>query len=179
MADTNISNKAAKKATGKDWQDWFGILDEENSTGKTHKEIAAWLSDNFDISGWWCQMVTVQYERERGMREVHEKADGFEAGKSKTYQFHVSKLFEAWIKPEARKQWLETPEFEIRTSTENKSIRITWPDETNVSVYFYPKSDNKTQISVQHNKLENREDVTQRKAYWQVQLTKLNAFLQN
>lgn len=179
MADTNISNKAVKKTTGKIWKEWFSILDGNGSTSKSHKEIASWLSENYDISGWWCQMITIQYERERGMRKVHEKADGFEAGKSKTYYFPVQNIYEAWIDPDRRKQWLKTPEFEIRTSTENKSIRITWPDETNVVVYFYPKGDNKTQISVQHNKLENQEDVMKRKAYWQAQLIKLNTFLKN
>lgn len=154
-------------------------MDDKDSTSKSHKEIASWLSENYDISGWWCQMITVQYERERGMRKVHEKADGFEAGKSKTYHFPIQNIYEAWINPDLRKQWLETHEFEIRTSTEYKSIRITWPDETNVAIYFYPKGDEKTQISVQHNKLENQEDVTKRKAYWHAQLLKLNKFLKN
>lgn len=177
MTDTKISNEAVGKATGKVWREWFSILDDEDSTSKSHKEIAAWLGEHYDISGWWCQMITVQYERERGMRKVHEKANGFEAGKSKTFYYPVDRLYEMWIDPDKRKQWLETPDFEIRTATENKSMRITWPDETNVEVYFTAKGDDKTQISVQHNKLDSQKSVAERKAYWQTQLTKLNTYL--
>lgn len=122
-------------------------------------------------------MITVQYERERGMREVHEKKDGFEAGKSKTFYYPVSRLFQAWIDPMQRKLWLDDPEFEIRTSTENKSIRISWPDETNVAVYFTKKDDDKTQVSIQHNKLSKKAEVIERKSYWQKQLKRLSDFL--
>lgn len=177
MSDTKISNDAVEKATGKTWKEWFSILDDDHSTSKSHKEIAAWLGEHFDISGWWCQMITVQYERDRGIRKVYEKADGFETGKSKTYHSPVDKVFEAWIKPEARKQWLESPEFEIRTFTENKSIRITWPVQTNVEVYFTVKGEEKTQISIQHNKLPKQSDVKERKGYWQKQINRLADFL--
>lgn len=177
MSDTNISNEAVQKATGKVWGDWFEILDNEDSTAKSHKEIASWLADHFDISGWWIQMITVQYERVRGMRKVHEKRDGFEASKSKTFHAPVNKLYQAWLNPEKRKQWLETSDFEIRMSSENKSLRITWPDDTNVVVYFNVKSDNKTQVSVQHNKLKKQDEVSKRKAYWQEQLKQLKSWL--
>lgn len=177
MSDTNISNKAVEKATGKIWKEWFSILDDEDSTSKSHKEIASWLSKNFDISGWWCQMITVQYEREKGMRKVHEKADGFEAGKSKTFYHPIGKVYRAWLNEKMRKQWLEDPDFEIRTSTENKSIRITWPDQTNVEVYFTVKGEEKTQISIQHNKLPVQSEVKKRKNYWQKQINRLAEFL--
>lgn len=177
MSDTNISNKAVQKATGREWKEWFALMDDSDSTSKSHKEIAAWLSERFEISGWWAQMVTVQYERERGMRKVHEKKDGFEAGKSKTFHLPVSKLYKAWVKQEVRKKWLDTPDFEIRTATENTSIRITWPDKTNVVVYFTVKGEEKTQITIQHNKLSDHSEVKERKAYWQKQIRQLGQFL--
>lgn len=177
MSDTNISNEAVQKATGKGWKHWFALLDEAESTSKTHKEIAAWLSEHSELSGWWTQMITVQYERERGLREVHEKKDGFEAGKSKTFYLPVDKLYQAWIDPAQRKQWLEAPDFEIRTATKNKSIRISWPDETNVVVDFAVKGEAKAQISIQHNKLADKKKVVKWKAYWHSQLSKLDDYL--
>lgn len=177
MSDTNISNEAINKATGKKWDEWYDILDREDSTAKSHKEIAAWLANHFDISGWWTQAITVQYERDRGLRKVHEKPDGFEATKSKTFYFPVRKLYQAWVDPSKRAQWLEHPDFEIRTANENKSLRITWPDETNVAVYFNKKNESKTQVSVQHGKLQKQDEVARRKAYWKNQFDKLNTFL--
>lgn len=179
MSDTKISNKAVLKATGKNWKEWFEILDREGSIAKQHKEIATWLGNNFEISGWWAQMITVQYERERGMRKVHEKADGFSASKSKTYHFPVHELFKAWINPEERKEWLENPNFEIRTFDKNKTIRITWPDQTHVDVSFAIKGKRKTQVSIQHNKLPEQSDVKKQKSYWQNQINRLSDFLKN
>lgn len=177
MSDTNISSDAVQKATGKEWEEWFNILDKEDSTSKSHKEIAAWLSGHFDLSGWWAQMVTVQYERERGMRKVHEKRDGFEASKSKTINVSLDKLYRAWFDEKRRSVWLDDLDFKIRKATENKSLRITWPDDTNVEVYFYAKGENKSQVTIQHNKLASQDDVKQRKEYWQKQIGQLVAFL--
>lgn len=177
MSDTNIGNEAVKKATGKGWKDWFSILDKEGSTSKSHKEIAAWLSENSELSGWWAQMVTVQYERERGMRKVHEKKDGFEAGKSKTFSVPIETIYDAWINRTKRSEWMDDPKFTIRKANTNKSIRITWPDNTNLVVYLTAKGPKKTQISIQHNKLKNKSDVKERKIYWQKQIQQLSNFL--
>lgn len=177
MSDTNISNEAVLNATGKEWADWFKVLDKEDSTRKSHKEIAAWLSAHFDISGWWAQMVTVQYERERGMRKVHEKKDGFEASKSKTIEVPIDRLYQAWADESRRSAWLDDPKFTIRKANKNKSIRISWHDNTNVVAGFYKKSDSKSQLSIQHNKLPKKEDVQKRKAYWEKQIEQLIDFL--
>lgn len=177
MSDTDISNEAVQKATGKEWREWFSVLDAEDSTAKPHKEIAAWLSENYDISGWWAQMVTVQYERERGMREIHEKKDGFEASKSKTINVSIDKLYKAWADEKQRTAWLDDAGFRVRKANKNKSIRITWHDDTNVVAGFYAKGTEKTQLTIQHNKLANQDDVQQRKAYWQKQIKQLVHFL--
>lgn len=177
MSDTNISNEAVQKATNKGWKEWFAILDSEDSTKKSHKEIAAWLSDNFEISGWWAQMVTVQYERERGMREVYEKKDGFEASKSKTINVSIDKLYQAWTDESQRSVWLDHPDFTIRKANKNKSIRISWHDDTNVVAGFYKKSNSKSQLSIQHSKLYDQDDVQKRKEYWEKQIKQLIDFL--
>lgn len=177
MSANRISNKAVQNATGKNWEKWFKILDKEGSTSKSHKEIAGWLKNNFNISGWWSQMITVQYERDRGMRQLHERKDGFVAGKTKTFHVPVKKLYRAWFDPSQRRQWMENPDFNIRSATKNNSIRIIWPDKTNVTVYFAVKGENKTQISIQHTRLKSKEEVSHYKIYWHTQLTNLGAHL--
>ena len=41
----------------------------------------------------------------------------------------------------------------IRKATENRSLRITWPNGTNVDVMFYPKGEAKMQLTVEHARL--------------------------
>ena len=81
MKNTQVSNAAVVKATGKDWAHWFGLIDSHDGKNKDHKGIVAVLSQYTDLDGWWQQMVTVEYENARGKRKVHETPDGFQIGK--------------------------------------------------------------------------------------------------
>ncbi len=91
-------------------------------------------------------MVTVTYEQQRGLREVHQKSDGYAASVSKTIDAPVSDLYEAWNDAKQRARWLKS-KITIRKATPNKSMRITWPkDVTSVEVNFYPKSGNKSRL---------------------------------
>lgn len=173
-----MSDEAVKAKTGKIWSEWFKILDEAGGKKMTHKEIVAHLGENYGIGSWWRQMVTVTYEQARGMRKVHEKTEGFQISKSKTISAPVSKLYKAWANENTRKQWLKDAAFTIRKKTANKNIRITWVDNTtSVEVMFYPKSDAKTQVVVQHSKLPNAKEAERMKNYWEQNLAKLQQFV--
>jgi len=66
-----IGASAVRKATGKDWQQWFTLLDKAGAAKMPHKDIACLLYQKHKLPGWWAQMVTVGYEQARGMREKH------------------------------------------------------------------------------------------------------------
>lgn len=63
-----ISNDAVLAKTGKDWDEWFTILDAFGVDEKGHTATAAWLRAEHGVSPWWAQAVTVRYEHERGIR---------------------------------------------------------------------------------------------------------------
>ena len=67
----------------------------------------------------------------------------------------------------------------MRKATENKSFRITWTDNiTSLSVDFYPKGEAKSQVVVQHMKIDDSKKANQLKEYWNNALMKLKAFLE-
>ncbi len=149
-----ISDESVIKSTGKSWNEWFSILNKSGAKKMEHKEIAQMIYDKYNISGWWSQMVTVQYEQEVKGRKKHETTSGYQISKSKTLPYSVSKIFNAVQSPSLRKVWLKNPDFKITTSTKNKSIRGKWIDgKTNIEFQFYPKDKLKTQLVVQHNKI--------------------------
>jgi len=77
-----------------------------------------------------------------------------------------------------RTRWLEDTEFAIRKATPNKSMRITWVDgKTNLDVSFTAKYPEKTQITIQHNKLPSSEDAEKMKVYWAAMLETLEKYL--
>lgn len=175
----SMSDEAVKSKTGKVWSEWFAILDRTGAQKMSHKDIAIWLSEKQGVGDWWCQMVTVEYEKARGLRALHQKADGFAVGASKTINAPVAVLYRAFADARARKKWLPDGKMKITTATENKSLRIAWADGTRVSVYFYPKGEAKTQVTIQHEKLANAKAASSMKSYWAAGLSRLAASMSN
>src|SRR5947209_8445545 len=116
MPIPSMRDEAVLKATGKDWKSWFGILDKAGANTLTHREIVAILAKSHDVGSWWRQMVTVEYERARGLRVKHETAQGFSITASKTMHVPVAKLYKAWATPAARRAWLDESDLTVRTA---------------------------------------------------------------
>ncbi len=168
MSDTAVESK-----TGKSWAQWVQVLDGINAASLPHREIAKHLDDHYDFGGWWAQTVTVGYERIRGLREIGQRRGGaYEASKSKTVPVPVGKLYAAFTAP-ARKRWLGDIDLKVRTSTRNKSMRITWPDDTSLHVYFLDKGPAKSSVQVQHVGLPGKKDIDRVKAFWEDRLKAL------
>jgi len=174
-----MSNAAVEKRTGKDWSGWLAVLDKAGAHKWPHRDIADYLYKRKGVDGWWAQMVTVGYERARGLREKHEKPSGFEISASRTLSVPLAALYEAWEDHKVRARWLKEAGFAVRKATENKTMRITWVDgETDLNVYFNAKGPRKSQVSVQHGKLSSAAEAAKKKSYWAGQLERLRAVLE-
>ncbi|MBI4296593.1 MAG: hypothetical protein HY667_05710 [Chloroflexi bacterium] len=64
-----FSDETVRRRTGKDWAEWFLVLDDFGRKQKGHKAAAKYLEERYGLDGWWAQMVTVRYEWERGLRQ--------------------------------------------------------------------------------------------------------------
>jgi uncharacterized protein YndB with AHSA1/START domain len=176
-----ISSEAAKAKTGKSLDEWFALLDKVGAADWPHKDIAAHLHDKRGCPGWWCQMIAVGYEQARGLRVKNQGCAGdFAANASKTIAVPVARLYKSWSDVELLARWLpDATKMTVRKATLNKSMRITWIDgRSSVEVYFWIKGEAKSQVAVQHSKLESPKDVARWKAYWAEALLKLQALLE-
>mgnify|MGYP001579581977 CR=1 FL=1 len=173
-----ISNEAVKAKTGKTWAEWFAILDAAGAKKMSHKEIVAVLGEEQGVGGWWQQMLTVGYEQARGLREKHQKPEGYQVSASKTMAAPVEALFKAWHDARARKKWLAEP-MAISKATPGKSLRLKWGDDrTSVDVNLYIKGEAKTQVTVQHSKLKNAREAAAMKKFWGGALNSLKVILE-
>ena len=173
-----MSDAAVKAKTGKSWAEWFALLDKAGAKKLDHKTIVAFLHQQHGLGSWWEQMVTVSYEQARGLRKPHEKPEGYEIAKSKTFAVPLAALYDAWNDKQKRCLWLKDPGFEIRKATPDKSLRFTWCDgKTQVVTDFYAQGKSKSQVAVQHSKLPSAKAAADMKAYWAAQLECLQAFL--
>ncbi|MBI2925627.1 MAG: hypothetical protein HYY24_07980 [Verrucomicrobia bacterium] len=175
-----ISADAVRRATGRDWAEWCALLDQAGARKMTHQQIVAIVSGKFRIGSWWQQMITVGYEQARGLRQKHQKPEGFEISGSKTVAVPLAKLFTAWHDDRQRRRWLADADFTVRKATPNKSLRLTWGDgKTSVDVNFYAKGDGKSQVSLNHGKLPNVTQAARMKKYWAGELAKLRTILED
>jgi hypothetical protein len=172
-----VSDSAVLKATGKPLEHWFKVLDRAaKARGEhSHKAAAEHLHAQHAMHEWWCQMVTVLYERARGLRDKHQRPDGYSVSVSRTIAVPVSSLYAAWS---GTKKWLEAEPFTIRKATKDKSLRITWSDATSVEVMLYAKGAGKSQVTVQHSKLKSAAAGEKMKKFWGAALDGLRAELE-
>jgi len=174
-----ISDEALQLKTGKNWQEWFAILDRAGAKRMNHAQIAACLYEKWSLPGWWSQMVAVGYEQARGLREVHERPSGYEISVSRTVGVPVSVLYRAWVDRKTRSRWLLNTPITIRKANANKSLRVTWADnKTSLEVNFYRKGTTRTQVTVQHAKLADSKAAAKMRTYWSSTLDGLKQLLE-
>jgi hypothetical protein len=172
-----MSDAAVAKNTGHPWSFWLRELDGHGADRMAHRDIAALVHDTYKVPDWWTQMVTVGYERIKGLRERGQRRDGtFEASKSRTYSVPVGTLYEAWFDAGIRRRWLK-PSVKVRTATAPKSMRLGWSDGSIVAVGFAAKGSGKSNVAVQHTKLPDRAAAERLKKEWGELFTALGEVL--
>ncbi len=191
-----ISDAAVRKATGKDWDEWFALLDSEGAAALPHKQIVGLLHDKgYVASSWWRQMVTVAYEHARGKRVLGQAAEtGFQIGVQKTLPLAPERTWDLIISPEGRALWLgELGEMrwekgaayataagtrgEIRSVAPGERVRLTWQPPhfsgpSTLQVYLLP-SGAKTAVRFHQEKLDSAETREEMRSHWRGVLAKL------
>ncbi len=170
------SDAAARKSTGRSWEEWFALLDDAGANTWEHADIAAWIRQQHDqVSAWWAQNLTVGYERARGLREVHEKKDGFAASCSRTFPVDLHTLYHAWADDLQRAVWLQEPEITVRGGTRDRSLNLNREaDDSRIRAWFTAKGATKCSVSVQHERLPGPGAGTVAKDFWAAALDRLS-----
>jgi hypothetical protein len=165
-AIAGMSDDAVQKATGRTWAEWVRVLDDVGASSKVHRDIVHEVS-SLGTPSWWSQMVTVGYERIRGLRDKGQRrGGGYEAGKSRTFNIPVKRLFAAFKKSLPANA-------QLKSATLNKRIRIAWDDGTTVEAMFIAKSDTKSTVTVTHQKLPDKAAADKMKSWWGERLATL------
>ena len=175
-----VSQDAVRARTGKTWSQWIRILDGAGARTMSHRDIARHLAKTYPRIGmWWHQTVTVGYEIARGLRERHQRPDGYEISGSRTVAAPVSALLTAWEDPRARRRWLPGKRLAIRKTVGGRTLHIDWGDGTSrLEVQFFPKRSGKCQVVVSHSRLKDVKAARRMKTYWAGRLDRLRESLE-
>jgi hypothetical protein len=171
MYTPKTSEVAVKKATGKGWKEWFTLLDKAGAKEKPHKEIVQWVFEkhlgrkgaNINVAtsgGWWSQMVTVEYERSRGLRKVNQNEQGFLVGVHKTFALSRRQFLKQWEAIPAVKKLEPTPTRSKRPMLRYKA------KEGIVVVTMDEKPGGKLRVMVEAARLPSEKSVARERALW-------------
>ena len=173
MRSSRVSDEAVYAATGKHWSEWLAILDEVGAARMVHARIARLVRERHDASHWWAQMIAVEYERERGLREVNQAGRGYQVSVSRTLAASAEDLFAAWEDEQRRFAWLGAV-MKVRKVSPNRSMRLeTGCNGSDLSVHFNPRDKGRCQVVVQQIKLPDRAAVELQRAFWKGALSRL------
>jgi len=162
-----MSDAVVKEKTGCTWHAWVQALDYNGAAEMSHRDIAKLVGDKFKIDSWWTQMVTVGYERIKGLRVRGQQRNGtFGATRSRTYNVPVETLFDAWLDAKTRKRWLGAEKVRVRVATRPKSMRLDWTDGSIIAVGFTSKGASKSSVALEHANLPDRDAVNRTKQEW-------------
>ena len=183
MDDTPVMN-----ATGKALGDWFAILDGRDARELPHKDIARLLQDEYGVSGWWSQNVTVEYEKHIGRRETGQtQAGDYEATVTRTLPGDMDAALDRWVAglPEegAATGFDGVPfagEPGISRTEKWRYWRVALADGTRVTVTISDKPGGAAKaggpaalLAVTSSKLPTRDDSDRWKAFWRRYLAAL------
>jgi uncharacterized protein YndB with AHSA1/START domain len=175
VSTAGMSDASVKKASGRTWAEWVSLLDAARSAEKPHREIVAHVS-SLGTPDWWSQMITVGYERIRGLRERGQRrGGGYSASKSRTFPVPVARLYRAIRDDKQRRRWLNV-RATFRSGTPAKRMRMTWEDGSVVTFEFTAKG-TRSAVAVGHEKLPDKAAAEAVKKAWEERFERLAEFL--
>ena len=182
------------KKTGHGYDHWFGVLDAFGAAAKGHTASAAHLYRDHGVPSWHCQMVTVAYERERGLRAVNQSCAGdFQVNISKVVPNSVAEVVDVLRSPRRRAKWLTAADPALGRALEAAFAgpkprevkvrdvglaRLRYPWDTGaVEIAVMSKPNGRTSVVASMTKLAGPEEVEERRAQWRAALEGLKGYL--
>ena len=180
--------------TGHGYDHWFAVLDAFGAAGKGHTATAAHLRADHGVPGWHSQMVTVAYERERGLRAVNQSSAGdFQVNVSKVVAASVADVVDALGSARRRAQWLKAADATLGRALQAAfggaeprqvklrdrafaRLRYPWDGEA-VEIAIMGKPNGRTSVVASMTKLAGPEQVETRRAQWRNALDGLKEYL--
>jgi uncharacterized protein YndB with AHSA1/START domain len=198
--ESSISEEAVQTRTGRSWSEWLRLLDRWGAAKKGHRATAIWLHESHGLSAWWSQTITVRHEQERGLRDKHQRPDGYSVSVTRLVAASAARTFDALTQPADLSRWFTRgaqANVEVGGSYSNQDgdrgrflavarprrIRMSWDNAkhapgTIVEFTIAPASGGKVRAEVTHSRLASRRDAEKMKDGWSWAFDSLRSFLE-
>ena len=189
-----VNEATALRRTGHGLAHWFAVLDAFGAATRGHTASARHLRLDHGVPSWYCQGITVAYERARGLRAMNQTCKGtFEVSVSRAVPVSLAEAADAIGDAGRRRRWLRGADPGLAralnaafTGAEPRSVkvkdaataRLRYPwDGTAVEISILGKTGGRATVVATNTKLRNRAEVETRRALWKPVLDALKAHL--
>ena len=166
VAEPEMSDEAIRAGTGKGWDEWCDLIDQFPGRTEGHTAIAEHIRNEHGVGDWWCQGVTVGYERITGLRLPYQMADGtFTANKSRTVTIDAENLRRLLLDDDERAHLFPGVPTELNSRPTAKAIRVA----IGPGIAMFSLEDRgggRSKVTVAHTGLPAYDDVEEWKFYW-------------
>ena len=183
-AAPGMSDAAFAERTGKPWSEWFAILEAAGGASMDRKAIFAVLADQ-GVGPLWRQMIAVRYERaltdhepKKPVAKPKPPVGNHSTSVTRMMSATMEAAYNAWERPTRRKRFLDV-EVIFASRRDGKVLRFGWrEDASRVIVQFVARSKTRTQVTIEHEKMKNIDDVERMNAFWTETLDKMQALVE-
>jgi hypothetical protein len=145
-----------------------------------HPDIVKWLAAEHDVPPWWTQDITVRYEKRIGRRVLGQRGSTFSATGTKTIAVAADVARAAWLDEAMRARWLPDVQLKLRPNKVDIAKRFDVNDgDGRVIVSFDPKTDARTMVAIEHEKLPDAAAAKHWTTFWRARLTVLKELLES
>lgn len=172
-----IGGRGAGKTTALEFVRFgLGLMPDPKTSPQRHRTIDSLVKANLGAGRLSVELRTKTGMRYTAGRAANESVQVLnEAGTAVPRP--LARLYHAFHNARLRAHWLPDVDLTVRTAVREKSMRITWPDQTSVEVGFMRKAPGKSQVALTHSKLPGRDSAVRMQQYWAERLSALGNVL--
>lgn len=200
QSDQPLTDAACQKATGKTIAQWLAAIANHCGEQRKRRDTIQWIYEQNNKDLWWSTTLWVEFERAQGMLQKDGLIEGYNICVTKTIQAPLPEVYRAfseanvlshWFgkkvqaKVEVGGDWIDDSQNhgEYLRVRPDKDLRFTWrglksPSTTQVDVAFASKGDNKTGITLTHNRIQNRDEADGLRSAWGLAFDRLKTFVE-
>jgi uncharacterized protein YndB with AHSA1/START domain len=195
----DVTDAAAKEATGRTLKQWFGELDALGGVARGRRALTNHVYEATKKDAWWSTTLVVEYERARGQRDKDGAPTGYAICATKTIAAPLRAVFGAFGDARALDRWLgpkttlafadggalangDGNRATLTRVRKDRDLRLVWESApapgSAVDVLFADKGRGKTGITLNHARIQSRRAADQARAAWGAALEGLKALLE-
>ncbi|WP_207453637.1 hypothetical protein [Desertivibrio insolitus] len=171
VAEPQVPDESVRAATGHGWDEWADLIEAGPGREAGHPAIAAWVHEAHAVDLWWCQAVTVGYERIAGLRLPGQMPDGtFSVSRSRVVSIDSDALKALLLDDASRADLLPGFGTTLRSKPTSK-----WPrfglardgEPVGILTFTFDRTPaGRTRLVLTHEKIASPEEAELWKQYW-------------